>query len=47
MGTKITIMGLHLWGTIIKISVAHVNNNKNNGATLTITIRGYTSITGT
>ena len=47
MGITITIMRIHLWGTIITISGLQENNNKNNGATLIITIKGYTSIIGT
>ena len=47
MGTTIKIMGLHVWGTIMTIWGLHGNKNKNNGATLTIKIKGYTSIIGT
>ena len=47
MGTTIIIMGLHLWGTIITIWELHGHNNNNKGATLTITISGYTIIIGT
>ena len=36
-----------LWGTIIIKCGLHGHNNNNNGAKLTITISGYTSIIGT
>jgi len=35
-----------LWGITIIILGLHGHNNNNNGATLTIKIRGYTSIIG-
>ena len=46
-GHTIPIMGLNLWGKIITIWGLHGKNNNDNVATLTIIIRGYTSIIGT